>query len=139
MMTSRFWLVSCNKNVPIKEFSLKFPKTKKRFYGWLPDVPDQRDFLYQGIKPKRLRPPANVDLRKFCPPVEDQGQLGSCTANALAGNIEFLDNKIDSVYTDVSRLFIYYNERVIELTPNADSGAMLRDGIKTLQDRKSVV
>jgi C1A family cysteine protease len=103
----------------------------KRF-GWLPDIPDQRDYLYAAIKP-RVRLPAKVDLRQHCSLVERQGNLGSCTACALAGNIEFLDNRPDSVYTDVSRLFIYYNERVLEGTQDYDSGASLRDGIKTLK------
>lgn len=101
-------------------------------YGWVPDVPDSRDYLYSAIKPRRLRYPAKVDLRKSCSRVENQGRLGSCTANALAGNLEFLDNRADSEYTDVSRLFIYYNERAIMHTTSSDSGAMLRDGIKTL-------
>ncbi len=110
-------------------------RLKKYGYGWIPDIPDHRDFLYKGIKPKKLRLPSIVDLREFCSPIENQEALGSCTANALAGNIEFLDEKDGSGYTDVSRLFIYYNERVIELTPNMDSGAMLRDGIKTLHEQ----
>jgi C1A family cysteine protease len=100
-------------------------------YAWLPDIPDSRDFLYRAVRP-RLRLPQSVDLRVTCSPVEDQGQLGSCTANALAGNVEFLDLSADHQYTDVSRLFIYYNERTIEHTTASDSGAMLRDGIKTL-------
>ncbi len=111
---------------------MKKYKLRKYSYGWLPDFPDHRDFLYQGIKPKRPRLPSMVDLRGFCSEIENQGALGSCTANALAGNVEFLDNRTDSVYTDVSRLFIYYNERAIEHTADSDSGAMLRDGIKTL-------
>ena len=102
-----------------------------RRFGWLADIPDTRDFLYTAIRPK-MRLPGAVDLRGNCSPVEDQGQLGSCTANALAGNIEFLDYSADHKCTDVSRLFIYYNERVIEHTTDSDSGAMLRDGIKTL-------
>ena len=101
-------------------------------YGWVPDVPDARDYLYSAIKPRKLRYPAKVDLRESCSEVENQGALGSCTANALAGNLEFLDNRADLQYTDVSRLFIYYNERVIIQTVSSDSGAMLRDGIKTL-------
>ena len=112
-------------------------KSKVKYsYGWLPDIPDHRDFLYSGIKPKKLRLPSNVDLRQSCSPVENQGQLGSCTANALVGNVEFLDLKDgDNQYTDKSRLFIYYNERVLEHTPDSDSGAMLRDGIKTLHEQ----
>jgi len=104
----------------------------KKFYGWVPDRPDQRDYLYRAIRPV-VRLPKKVDLREFCSIVEDQGMLGSCTANALAGNLEFLDHKIDDEYTDVSRLFIYYNERVLEGTIDYDSGASLRDGIKTLR------
>src|SRR5215471_13338658 len=62
-------------------------KTKR--YGWIPDIPDQRDFLY-AAPPAFLRAlPPKVDLRKKCPPVYDQGQLGSCTANAIAGAVEF--------------------------------------------------
>jgi C1A family cysteine protease len=76
--------------------------------------------------------PSRVDLRPLCPPVEDQGELGSCTANALAGALEFLEKKDKLPFQDFSRLFIYYNERVIEHSVNSDSGAMIRDGIKTL-------
>lgn len=102
-----------------------------QYYGWLPDIPDGRDFLYKAIRP-RVRIPKTVDLRRFCSEVEDQGALGSCTAQALAGNVEFLDNRTDFTYQDVSRLFIYYNERVLIDTVSSDSGAMLRDGIKVL-------
>ncbi|MFH0763400.1 MAG: C1 family peptidase [Candidatus Omnitrophota bacterium] len=102
-------------------------------YGWLPDIPDRRDYLYGAIRPV-IRLPDKVDLRDFCSAIEDQENLGSCTAQALAGNIEFLDNKIDSLYTDVSRLFIYYNERALIGTVEYDSGASLRDGIKTLKN-----
>ena len=104
----------------------------KRSYGWFPDIPDQRDYLYAAIRPV-VRVPRKVDLRECCSAVEDQGQLGSCTAQALAGNTEFLDNMIDGAYTDTSRLYIYYNERVIEDSVEYDSGASLRDGIKTLK------
>jgi C1A family cysteine protease len=64
--------------------------------------------------------------------VEDQGQLGSCTANALVGMLEYLEIAHKIPFADLSRLFVYYNERVIEHCVNEDSGAMLRDGIKTL-------
>ncbi|MCK9433180.1 MAG: C1 family peptidase [Candidatus Omnitrophica bacterium] len=101
-------------------------------YGWLPDIPDERDFLYSAIRP-RVKLPAKVDLRQNCSPVEQQGELGSCTANALAGNLEYLDRLPDLRQPDVSRLFIYYNEREIEGSEDYDSGASLRDGIKTLK------
>lgn len=114
--------------------SSRKPKVKvQRTYGWVPDVPDRRDYLYGAIKPV-VKLPRKVDLREFCSAVENQGNLGSCTAQALAGNLEYLDKKTDSIYTDVSRLFIYYNERALEDTLGYDSGASLRDGIKTLKD-----
>jgi C1A family cysteine protease len=64
--------------------------------------------------------------------VENQGQLGSCTGNAIAGAVEFLERKDRVRFVNVSRLFIYYNERLIEHTTKSDSGAMIRDGIKTV-------
>lgn len=103
-------------------------------YGWQADIPDERDFPYAAIRPVLMRLPRIVNLCAHCSRIEDQGALGSCTAQALAGNLEFLDNKIDRVYTDVSRLFIYYNERVLQDTVDCDSGASLRVGIKTLKN-----
>ncbi len=106
-------------------------------YGWVPDIPDNRDIMFRKVY--RIPPtlPPSVDLRPQCSPVEDQGQLGSCTANALAGALEFLMIKDQKPYLDMSRLFIYYNERVIERTVSQDSGAMIRDGIKTLAKQGS--
>jgi C1A family cysteine protease len=77
--------------------------------------------------------PESVDLRPGCPPVYDQGQLGSCTANAIGGALEFaqIKQKSKSPFTP-SRLFIYYNERVIEHTVDSDSGAQIRDGVKSV-------
>jgi len=102
-------------------------------YGWVPDIPDFRDTLYGAVRGVPAKLPPHVDLRPTCSPIEDQGQLGSCTANALVGALEFLEVK-DKIarFTNLSRLFVYYNERVIEGSVNSDAGAMLRDGIKTL-------
>jgi C1A family cysteine protease len=100
-------------------------------YGWIPDRPDHRDFLYSAIAPK-VKLPLKVDLRNECSSIENQGHLGSCTANALAGNLQFLERVSGQIYKDVSRLFIYYNERALEGTIGFDSGAMIRDGIKGL-------
>ena len=58
-------------------------------YGWLPDLPDQRDHMYAAPAEFLTALPTNEDLRPGCPPVYDQGQLGSCTANAIGGAIEF--------------------------------------------------
>jgi len=108
------------------------PCSPRRRYGWLPDLPDQRDFPYTCFAQREVELPPVVSLQSACSPVEDQGQLGSCTANALVGALEFLERKAGGPFTDLSRLFVYYNERVIEGTVAQDSGAMLRDGIKTL-------
>ncbi len=112
-----------SKNLPVRHAAFG--------YGWVPDVPDSRDLYYSAIRVKAKLAPA-VDLRAGCSLVENQGRLGSCTANALAGNLEFLDKKADEVYEDVSRLFIYFNERALQGNTDADSGASLRNGIKTL-------
>jgi len=64
--------------------------------------------------------------------VYDQGNLGSCTANAIAGAIEFDRVKQGLPDFTPSRLFIYFNERVMEHTVSSDSGAMIRDGIKSV-------
>lgn len=104
---------------------------KSHAYGWVADLPDIRDRLYAATAPVGPLPPL-VDLRAQCPPVYDQGQLGSCTANAIAAAIEFdrLKQKIND-FTP-SRLFIYYNERAMEHTIDSDSGAQIRDGIKSV-------
>ncbi len=73
-----------------------------------------------------------MDLRPECPSVYDQGQLGSCTGNGIAGAIEFDQKKQGTAEYTPSRLFIYYNERVIEGTVNQDAGAQIRDGIKAV-------
>lgn len=101
-------------------------------YGWVPDFPDQRDFSYAAPAPVLKKLPAKVDLTKICPLVYDQGQLGSCTANAIGGAFQFELIKQKAEVFMPSRLFIYYNERVIEHSVNNDNGAMIRDGIKSV-------
>jgi C1A family cysteine protease len=104
----------------------------KKGYGWMPDLPDHRDIMYGAVRKKPAKLPSSVDLRPNCSTVEDQGQLGSCTGNALAGALEFLELKDKVPYIELSRLFIYYDERDFEHTVASDSGAQIRDGIKTL-------
>lgn len=94
------------------------PKPNHTF-EWKRDKHDSRDLKYQ--RPEHLKKlPASVDLRQLehnhshLSAVENQGGISSCTANALAGNLEFLELKTHKEFYDVSRLFIYYNERVIE-------------------------
>jgi C1A family cysteine protease len=102
-------------------------------YGWIPDLPDHRDYLYTAPIEVLAALPTSIDLRSACPPVYDQGQLGSCTANAIAAALEFdqMKQHLSQVFIP-SRLFIYYNERTIEHTVSSDSGAMLRDGMKSV-------
>ncbi|WP_104090027.1 C1 family peptidase [Arthrobacter sp. GMC3] len=102
-------------------------------YGWVPDLPDQRDFHFAAPMSVQASLPPAVDLTSSCPPVYDQGQLGSCTGNGVAGVIQFDALKEGLADTSTpSRLFIYYNERVIEGTVASDAGAQIRDGIKTV-------
>src|ERR1700730_1515073 len=102
-------------------------------YWWVCALPDARDHLYAAPPPVLQALPPSVDLRPGCPPPYDQGQLGSCTANAIAASIQF-ERRKQKLSPDFvpSRLFIYYNERVIEGTVESDSGAMIRDGIKSI-------
>lgn len=119
------------------------------YYNWRPDLPDKRDFLYSAhpLTEKPIMLSRSVDLRPQCSSVVNQGQIGSCTGNALAGAIEFIElqqlgddiddslqNEIflDGKFASVSRLFIYYNERWLEGRTQEDSGATLRDGVKSL-------
>lgn len=102
-------------------------------YGWTRDLPDFRDHLYSAPLPQFPQGlPASVDLRPQCPPIYNQGQLGSCTGNAIAGAIEFDQRKQGSTEFTPSRLFIYYNERVMEGDVSQDGGAQVRDGIKSV-------
>lgn len=109
-------------------------KRKIARYGWVPDIPDQRDHLYAAPVVALKKLPPKVDLRPQCPKViYDQGQLGSCTGNAIACAIQFerLKQKLKPDFLP-SRLFIYYNERAMEGTITSDSCAQIRDGIKSV-------
>jgi C1A family cysteine protease len=107
------------------------PRAVKR-YGWVPDIPDARDYMFVASQAVLSDLPRQVDLRSQCPPVYDQGQLGSCTANAIGAAYEFMQVKEGLEDFMPSRLFIYYNERQLEGTVGQDSGAMIRDGIKSV-------
>ena len=101
--------------------------------GWIRDLPDQRDTRY--VPPAQLAAalPASADLRPGFEAPYDQGELGSCTANAIAGALQFLERKEGEVPPVMpSRLFIYYNERAIEGSVDFDAGAQIRDGIKSV-------
>jgi C1A family cysteine protease len=113
----------------------KAPKPAGRKFGWKRDLHDPRDFKFKVSAPTapRVLPPL-IDMRPEFPPVYDQQDLGSCTGNALGAAYQYGDMKQGNPSFIPSRLFIYYNERVIEGTVNEDNGAMIRTGIKTLVD-----
>jgi C1A family cysteine protease len=107
----------------------------KRIYGWKKgctyDKTDKMvlEFTFGHSQIKLL------DFRQKCPPVYDQGKLGSCTANAIGFCYHFDELKQDEASPfQPSRLFIYYNERNMEGHVDTDSGAEIHDGIKTLKD-----
>jgi C1A family cysteine protease len=114
--------------------SVGFTGTTRKIagYGWKRDLPDQRDFSFAVPREFLSRIMPSVDLRSQCPPVYDQGRIGSCTANAIAGALEFDMMKQGLATFTPSRLFIYYNERAIEGTVGSDAGAQIRDGIKSV-------
>lgn len=101
-------------------------------YGWIPQLPDLRDAQLQIQAVTSL--PSSVDLSSAAnmPPIYDQGQLGSCTANAIGAAVDFENHRQDGSFLTPSRLWIYYQERVIENTVNQDSGAQIRDGMKAV-------
>jgi len=102
-------------------------------FGWIPDLPDARDHRYAAPRAALVELQRKVDLTELCPHVYDQGDLGSCTGNAIAATIEFAERKEKLPHPATpSRLFIYYNERLAEHTVSVDSGAMIRDGIKSV-------
>jgi C1A family cysteine protease len=107
-------------------------KTKIKL-GWKPDIPDHRDFYKLEKITKTL--PRYVYLAPYCPPVYEQGELGSCTAQAVAAAIEFDRQKDKMPPLSPSQLFIYYNTRVLQDTINYDSGATLRDTMKTVNQQ----
>ncbi len=101
-----------------------------RFYGWEPDKPDIRDVYFDTPVMGVL--PDHVDLRSQCPPIYDQGQLGSCTANAIAAHLDFNRLKQKEKFIFPSRLFIYFNERADDGDVNSDGGSSIRESAKTV-------
>lgn len=99
------------------------------------DKPDQRDFI---LKLSTFATPTvtHVDLRSQCPNVYNQGELGSCVSNGTAFSIQYDQIKYKQLdqFTP-SRLFIYYNTRVIENTVNEDSGTTIRDAMKSVSQQ----
>ena len=110
--------------------------------GWRPDLPDFRDYTveHDNVKPimekigiaKPVKEiPATIDLRKWCSPIEDQKNLGSCTANAGVGLVEYFQRKAFGKHIDASRLFLYKTTRRL-MGLEGDSGAELRSTMGAL-------
>lgn len=107
------------------------PSTRNRRYGYLRSP--NRNMFAVRYAPRLTSLPPSVDLQPSCPPVYDQGSLGSCTANAVAGAYCFERMKAGLPFITPSRLFIYWNERVMEGDPMNDDGAYGSDGIISLE------
>lgn len=107
---------------------------KVQRYGWRPDTPNPHDLMYEPEIELLKNLPEVFSLRTGMPTVYDQLQLGSCTANAIGGVVQFqqLQQQNPEGQNVPSRLFIYYGERVIEGTVDSDAGAEIRDGIKVV-------
>jgi C1A family cysteine protease len=124
-------------------------ENRRHGMGWLPDYPDIRDYsfgskellgkreIHELVSPTGLGKassailPTSVDLRRWCPPVEDQGELGSCTANAGVGMVEYYEKRAFGKHIDASRLFLYKATRnLAEL--EGDSGAFIRSTMGAL-------
>ena len=123
---------------------VEIPDTEERMAtGWLPPMPDFRDYsqTHDEIKPiidklgilksETLALPSSVDLRGDCSPIEDQKSLGSCTANAAAGIVEYLERHAFGKHIDCSRLFIYKTTRDL-MGVSGDTGAWLRNTMGAL-------
>ena len=105
----------------------------RHFYGWKKDTLNADDEYHNFIVSTTLDNIKLVDLRSTCPAIYNQDKLGSCTANAIAAAYEYDDIKQNEKDVFIpSRLFIYYNERKIEGSIDTDSGAEIRDGIKSI-------
>ncbi|MFN8340842.1 MAG: C1 family peptidase [Cyclobacteriaceae bacterium] len=101
-------------------------------FGWLPDLPDQRDIPYIPSSSILKKLPSKIDLRDKMPPVMDQGTLGSCTAHVMAAVYQFDLTRQKAREIVPSRLFIYYNQRATFQSTQSDSGAGFRNGLKSL-------
>jgi C1A family cysteine protease len=130
-----------------------FENRVKRGLGWLPDLPDVRDTTLQALAPEgagkkslealhskvvetitpkgRGRLPSACDNRQYCSPIEDQGSLGSCTAHAGMGMVEYMERRAGGKHIDGSRLFLYKATRKL-LGWTGDTGAFLRTTMKAL-------
>jgi C1A family cysteine protease len=102
-------------------------------FGWKRGLPRMITHRYFPMRGATTIPTA-VDLQPKCPPVYDQGDLGSCTAHAGSGLAEFLMMKLGYAPWTPARLALYYMTRVlVEQEPaNEDTGCTLADTMTAL-------
>jgi C1A family cysteine protease len=113
------------------------PESPSYKMGWLPDFPDFRDYTtvhpkvgpllakVHAEKPQATGLASAVDLRPYCSSIEDQGQIGSCTAHAAIGMLEYFERRAFGKHIDASRLFLYKVTRNL-MHETGDTGAYLR-------------
>jgi len=110
--------------------------------GWLPPMPDLRDYTENnaqielintklGIDVGEPKDVTSVDLRKWCSPVENQLKLGSCTAHAGIGIVEYYERRAFNKHIEGSRLFLYKVTRNL-MQQTGDTGGRLRDVMRAL-------
>lgn len=97
-------------------------------FGYKPDVEDERDYKLKLTAPRKM--PTNFSLKNSLPPVLDQGNLGSCVSNAVVNTLKYLYMRNKRLTKNWSRLFNYYNTRVLENSVNEDDGCQIRNAIK---------
>jgi len=115
----------------------------KRSFGWRRDLPDPRDFTlgHPDVHKILVRSapflralssrPASKDLSEYCSPIEDQEELGSCTANAGVGLLEWSQRRVYNKYLDMSRLFLYKVSRKLAGI-RGDEGCYIRTTIQAM-------
>lgn len=122
-------------SMTIRTAKLADGTTKEVHLGaWKKDKVDARDFKLRLRSPINAPTPVSVDNSKWCSLPVDQGGLGSCTAHAAAGIIEYNDRRfnVNPEKKRVSRLFTYYATRTLDGSQAEDVGATMRDTIKSL-------
>ncbi|MFX0046163.1 MAG: C1 family peptidase [Candidatus Hermodarchaeota archaeon] len=113
--------------------------------GWLPPLPDLRDFtdtepqvaeIVKNLglpKGRQLKAPQKpVSLKDWCSPIENQMSLGSCTAHAAVGIVEYFQRRAFNKYIEGSRLFVYKATRNL-MQVTGDTGAWLRNTMGSLK------
>ena len=115
--------------------------------GWLAPQPDLLDYttLHRQItafnrklkfpsptaRPQDRRTAGQIDLREYCSPIENQLELGACTAHAAAGIVEYFEKRAFGKHIDASRLFLYKTTRNL-MQVSGDTGAWRREAMGAL-------